>query len=94
MKLQSNPRRSPWPWAPPLASAHRFDSARNHRAAPRAQEEVVSNATIADSAHEATKKLAYECWERRGRPFGSPEMDWSAAQKALSGDVDHDGDSH
>jgi Protein of unknown function (DUF2934) len=31
-----------------------------------------------------TKKLAYENWERRGRPFGSPEIDWNAAEKALA----------
>jgi len=25
---------------------------------------------------ELTKKLAYQYWERRGRPLGSPEIDW------------------
>jgi hypothetical protein len=34
--------------------------------------------------HELTAKLAYEYWERRGRPFGSPEIDWFAAEKALA----------
>jgi DUF2934 family protein len=33
--------------------------------------------------HEMTKKLAYEYWERRGRPFGSPEIDWASAQNAI-----------
>jgi hypothetical protein len=33
--------------------------------------------------HEMTKKLAYEYWERRGRPLGSPETDWSAAERAI-----------
>jgi hypothetical protein len=28
-------------------------------------------------------KLAYELWERRGRPLGSPEIDWYAAESAL-----------
>jgi hypothetical protein len=28
-------------------------------------------------------KLAYELWERRGRPVGSPEIDWYAAESAL-----------
>jgi hypothetical protein len=29
-------------------------------------------------------RLAYELWERRGRPLGSPEMDWQAAERALA----------
>jgi Protein of unknown function (DUF2934) len=28
-------------------------------------------------------KLAYELWERRGGPLGSPEIDWYAAESAL-----------
>ena len=35
---------------------------------------------------ELTKRLAYENWERRGRPFGSPEVDWLAAEKELTAD--------
>jgi DUF2934 family protein len=27
--------------------------------------------------------LAYELWERRSRPFGSPEIDWYAAEREL-----------
>ena len=34
--------------------------------------------------HELTAKLAYEYWERRGRPLGSPEIDWLAAEKDLA----------
>ena len=33
---------------------------------------------------ELTKKLAYEYWQRRGCPVGSPEVDWFAAEKALA----------
>jgi Protein of unknown function (DUF2934) len=33
--------------------------------------------------HERIEKLAYEYWERRGRPLGSPEIDWFEAKKAL-----------
>jgi Protein of unknown function (DUF2934) len=33
--------------------------------------------------HEVTAKLAYELWERRGCPSGSPEVDWLAAEQAL-----------
>jgi hypothetical protein len=35
------------------------------------------------NAHEATARLAYEFWVERGRPFGSPEVDWFAAEKAM-----------
>ncbi len=34
-------------------------------------------------AHEEIARLAYELWERRGRPRGSPEIDWYAAESAL-----------
>ena len=33
--------------------------------------------------HEIVLELAYQHWERRGRPFGSPEVDWFAAENAL-----------
>lgn len=33
--------------------------------------------------YEVTAKLAYELWERRGCPLGSPEVDWRAAEQAL-----------
>lgn len=39
---------------------------------------------VGANSDELTRKLAYENWERRGRPFGSPEIDWSAAEKALA----------
>jgi Protein of unknown function (DUF2934) len=32
---------------------------------------------------ELTKKLAYQYWERRGRPLGSPEIDWASAERAI-----------
>jgi len=28
-----------------------------------------------------TRELAYEHWVKRGRPFGSPETDWFAAER-------------
>ena len=31
-----------------------------------------------------TEKLAYRYWERRGRPLGSPEVDWFAAERTLA----------
>jgi hypothetical protein len=39
---------------------------------------------FAGDLHELTEKLAYAHWERRGRPLGSPEIDWSEAEKALA----------
>jgi hypothetical protein len=39
---------------------------------------------LAADAHELTAKLAYEFWEQRGRPFGSPEVDWFSAEEALA----------
>jgi hypothetical protein len=32
----------------------------------------------------AIEKLAYELWESRGCPLGSPEVDWYAAAAALA----------
>jgi hypothetical protein len=36
-----------------------------------------------ESRHEMVQELAYQHWEKRGRPLGSPEVDWFAAEKAL-----------
>jgi len=33
--------------------------------------------------HEIVRELAYQHWEKRGSPFGSPEVDWFAAEDAL-----------
>lgn len=32
------------------------------------------------SEHEMVARRAYRLWEERGRPFGSPEVDWYRAQ--------------
>ena len=39
---------------------------------------------FAEDPHSLTEKLAYEYWERRGRPLGSPEVDWFAAERTLA----------
>lgn len=39
---------------------------------------------LTEDAHELTAKLAYQLWEQRGRPFGSPEVDWFAAEKTVA----------
>jgi hypothetical protein len=36
-----------------------------------------------ESRHEFVEKLAYKLWERRGRPLGSPDVDWFAAEQAV-----------
>jgi hypothetical protein len=33
-----------------------------------------------DQEHEDVAKLAYRLWEERGRPMGSPEVDWYRAE--------------
>ena len=38
---------------------------------------------LGESRHEFVAKLAYEHWEGRGMPLGSPEVDWFAAERAL-----------
>ena len=38
---------------------------------------------LGESRHEFVAKLAYQNWEGRGRPLGSPDIDWFAAEQAL-----------
>jgi hypothetical protein len=38
---------------------------------------------LGEDRHEFVTKLAYKLWEERGRPFGSPEVDWFAAERAV-----------
>jgi nitrite reductase/ring-hydroxylating ferredoxin subunit len=35
-----------------------------------------------EDRHELVQKFAYERWEKRGRPLGSPELDWFPAERA------------
>ena len=35
-------------------------------------------------AHEEIELRAYHSWEARGRPFGSPEVDWFEAERELA----------
>jgi hypothetical protein len=35
---------------------------------------------LGEDRHEFVAKLAYQLWEQRGRPFGSAEVDWFAAE--------------
>ena len=36
-----------------------------------------------ESRHEFVEKLAYKLWAQRGRPLGSPDVDWLAAEQAV-----------
>ena len=38
---------------------------------------------LGEDRHELVAKLAYQLWEERGRPFGSPEVDWFRAERAV-----------
>lgn len=38
---------------------------------------------LGEDRHELVAKLAYKLWEERGCPFGSPEVDWFAAEQAM-----------
>jgi hypothetical protein len=40
-----------------------------------------------EPTQEEIAKLAYQLWEERGAPIGSPEIDWARAEQALSGDA-------
>ena len=38
---------------------------------------------LGEDRHEFVETLAYKLWEQRGRPLGSPEVDWFAAERAM-----------
>ena len=38
---------------------------------------------LGEGRHDFVAKLAYQYWEERGRPFGSPEADWFRAERAV-----------
>jgi hypothetical protein len=49
----------------------------------RPEQPIVENQQPS-SKREVTAELAYYLWEERGKPEGSPEVDWFAAEKALA----------
>ncbi len=38
---------------------------------------------LGEDRHEFVAKVAYQLWEQRGRPLGSPDADWFAAEQAV-----------
>ena len=54
---------------------------------PRSEARVQRSKPLTDfygeGRHELVQKLAYQQWEKRGSPLGSPEIDWFAAERAV-----------
>jgi hypothetical protein len=44
---------------------------------------------LASDSDEVTAHLAYQNWERRGCPLGSPDIDWFAAEESLASCPEH-----
>jgi hypothetical protein len=62
----------------------RNESMPNKRKSPSKQQPMVLNTDfLGEDRHELVAKLAYKLWEARGRPLGSPEIDWFAAERAV-----------
>jgi hypothetical protein len=38
---------------------------------------------VQEPSHQEIELLAYQYWEERGRPFGSPDVDWFRAENDL-----------
>jgi len=56
----------------------------NKRKSPDKQQPIeLTTDFLGEDRHEFVAKLAYKLWEQRGRPFGSPEVDWFAAERAV-----------
>jgi Protein of unknown function (DUF2934) len=56
----------------------------NKRESPDKQQPIeLATDFPGEDRHEFVAKLAYKLWEQRGRPFGSPEVDWFAAERAV-----------
>jgi len=41
--------------------------------------------TIVSPEHKQIEELAYQLWVQRGRPIGSPQVDWLQAEEELRG---------
>ena len=58
---------------------------------PRSEDSVQLPKPLTDfygeDRHELVQQLAYQHWEKRGCPLGSPEIDWFAAEKAVRADL-------
>jgi len=54
---------------------------------PRSEDRALRSKPLRDfygeDRHELVQKLAYQHWEKRGSPLGSPEIDWFVSEKAM-----------
>jgi hypothetical protein len=54
---------------------------------PRSEDRVQRPKPLPDfygeDRHELVREIAYQHWEKRGSPLGSPEIDWFAAEKTV-----------
>lgn len=57
----------------------------SNRPKSRSKEKPLALTTdfLGEDRHEFVAKLAYQLWEQRGHPLGSPEVDWFAAERAV-----------
>jgi hypothetical protein len=53
------------------------------KSADKKQQIELTTDFLGEDRHEFVAKLAYKLWEERGRPFGSPEIDWFAAERLV-----------
>ena len=56
---------------------------RNHKSSDKQQPIELTADFLGEDRHEFVAKLAYKFWEERGRPLGSPDVDWFAAERAM-----------
>jgi Protein of unknown function (DUF2934) len=64
----------------PLTKPLRTEQPRSER---RVQRPKPLTHLYGENRHELVQKLAYQHWEKRGCPLGSPEVDWFEAEKAM-----------
>ena len=56
---------------------------RKPKSADKQQPVELTTDFLGEDRHEFVAKQAYQFWEGRGRPLGSPEVDWFEAERAL-----------
>jgi Protein of unknown function (DUF2934) len=64
----------------PLAKPPRTEQAKSEH---RVQRPKSLTDFYGENRHELVQKLAYQLWEKRGCPLGSPKVDWFEAEKAV-----------
>jgi hypothetical protein len=48
------------------------------------------NLDYTEILRQLTATLAYQLWEQRGRPHGTPETDWQEAERRISSELNSD----